>query len=161
LLDTFKTSLALENATADFSTPNANNQQLGTGKATAALSKIVKELVLRFPRLHCMELGAGNSPVTGELLSEIGTIIPSYTCTDATLERLHGMIDLYAPYYSCMSFKALNIKHDPVLQDCVLHSYDVVVTYMCLSVITRPLLTQSKPLLPIVGQRRHVRLGNS
>lgn len=100
---------------------------LGMGEYCRYLSRVVKQIAHRFPRLRCLEVGAGTGGATRRILKEAGESFSSYTFTDISSGFFEiAQSDLEGQTNS-LDFKVLDISQDPCLQGFVKHSYDLIV----------------------------------
>ncbi|KAI0179682.1 hypothetical protein GGR52DRAFT_587215 [Hypoxylon sp. FL1284] len=91
------------------------------------LSRTVKQIIHRYPRMHIMEVGAGTGACTQAVFREVGNSFSSYTFTDIST----GMFSLTqtwpSSYLEKMVLKPFDVTQDPCTQGFAEHSFDLVV----------------------------------
>ncbi|KAI5922075.1 polyketide synthase-like protein [Camillea tinctor] len=98
----------------------------GMKEQTIYLSRIMKQITQRSPRLHCLEIGAGTGGATRAILSETQSF-SSYTFTDISSGFFESTRATLGSFADRMIFKTLDIGADPCTQGFEKHSYDLIV----------------------------------
>ncbi|CRG89192.1 Nonribosomal peptide synthetase 14 [Talaromyces islandicus] len=98
---------------------------LGFKKYNTYLSRMVKQIVHRYPHLNILEIGAGTGGATRSVLGAIGATFSSYTFTDIS----SGFMDKAAAAFEKFNliFKTLDIEKLPASQGYKEHSYDLII----------------------------------
>lgn len=105
---------------------------LGMGEYCRYLSRVVKQISHRFPRLRCLEIGAGTGGATRRILEVAGETFSSYIFTDISSGFFEIAQAEFEGKTNCMDFRVLDISQDPCIQGFEKHSCDLVVASMVL-----------------------------
>ncbi|KAL8923718.1 MAG: hypothetical protein Q9208_004470 [Pyrenodesmia sp. 3 TL-2023] len=100
---------------------------MGLKEFTEFLSKVVTQIVHRYPHMHILENGAGTGGATKSILRHIEQTFSSYTYTDISTGFFEEAQDVFAGQAGKMIFKALDIENEIEGQEYVKHSYDLVI----------------------------------
>lgn len=100
---------------------------LGMGEYCRYLSRVIKQITHRYPRMRCLEIGAGTGGATRSVLEEAGQTFSSYTFTDISSGFFEVAQRVFEGQTNHMNFKVLDISQDPCLQGFDSHSYDLVI----------------------------------
>ncbi|KAK7973237.1 hypothetical protein PG988_007371 [Apiospora saccharicola] len=112
-------------------------ETMGMSDSLRFLSSFVKQLGFIFPRLQCLEVGAGTGGATKAILKEAGQTISSYTFTDVSSGFFESAQATLGGLTNCMQFKVFDITKSPDLQGFKEHSYDLIVASMVLHATPR------------------------
>lgn len=91
------------------------------------IAGVIEQICLKSPRMKFLEVGAGTGGATKAILERVKHSYASYTYTDISSAFFGHAAENFQHHVSKMIFKTLDVTKDPVEQDFVPHSYDVVV----------------------------------
>lgn len=100
---------------------------LGMEEYCRYLSRVVKQMTHRYPRMRCLEIGAGTGGATRSVLQETGQAFSSYTFTDISSGFFEVAQRTFEDQTNQMDFKVLDISKNPCLQGFERHSYDLII----------------------------------
>ncbi|KAI1638954.1 polyketide synthase-like protein [Biscogniauxia mediterranea] len=115
-------------------------ESFGMREQTIYLSRTMKQITQRSPRLHCLEIGAGTGGATKAILRETQSF-SSYTFTDISSGFFESTRAALGSFADRMIFKTLDISADPCPQGFEKHSYDLIVASAVLH--ATPSITQT------------------
>lgn len=110
-------------------------QALKFDRATIQISKIVKHLSNKNPRLRILEIGAGTGGTTRGVLQMIGSgkasgfgpLAAEYHFTDVSSGFFGHAQAQFEDWNSLMTYRKLDIENDPAKQGFELGSYDLII----------------------------------
>jgi hybrid polyketide synthase/nonribosomal peptide synthetase ACE1 len=105
---------------------------VGFQEYTDTLGEQVGKLGHRFPHMNVLEIGAGTGGATKRIFQQLGDKFGSYTYTDISTGFFEQAREAFSTQKSKMIFRPLNIENDPMEQDFVKHSYDLIVASLVL-----------------------------
>lgn len=126
------TKLAIQVGMRDNMLAEVYSKGLGAASYTSYLARIVKQITHRYPAMEILEVGAGTGVTTTAVLSEIEDKFTSYCFTDLStgfFEQAKTQFDIQG---NRMRYQVLNISQDPVTQDFVEESFDLVIASLVL-----------------------------
>jgi aspyridone synthetase, hybrid polyketide synthase / nonribosomal peptide synthetase len=91
------------------------------------ITKVVKKLTHKYPRLNVLEIGAGTGGTTKSVLDSIGNTYSSWTYTDISSGFFEKAAKKFADHSGKLTFKVLDIEKDVSEQGYREQSYDVVI----------------------------------
>lgn len=97
---------------------------------------LLSQLAYRFPRMHIMEIGAGNGTSTLNILSSLDGAYETYTYTDVSDELFDQAQDRLQKHSSRMVFSKYDMEKTPGEQSYEENSYDVVLAVSALHNVT-------------------------
>ena len=100
---------------------------LGLRISYRVLAQIVKQLTHRLPHMDILHLGAGAATAAKAILEEIGSAFLSYTFSGTSFAMADAKQKWIVPHLHKVAFKTLNLRQDPVTQNFVEQSYDLIV----------------------------------
>ncbi|KAL8820718.1 MAG: hypothetical protein Q9223_001106 [Gallowayella weberi] len=100
---------------------------MGLKEFTEFLSKVVSQIVHRYPHMQILEIGAGTGGATKSIFRHIGQTFSSYTYTDISTGFFEEAQDVFAGQAGKMIFKTLDVENDIEDQGYLKHSYDLVI----------------------------------
>lgn len=88
---------------------------------------LVAQITNKYPHMNFCEVGAGTGGATKAVLDVVGNAFASYTYTDISGGFFETAQARFHAHQGKMTYKTLNIEHDPVDQGFVAKTYDCVV----------------------------------
>ncbi|KAK7224846.1 hypothetical protein V2G26_012849 [Clonostachys chloroleuca] len=104
----------------------------GMQEALSILSPTVGQILHRYPRVRCLEVGAGTASATQAILREHGDLFSEYTFTDISSGFFPAAQANLGELADRVLFKPLDINQDPCSQGFEPHSYDMIIASMVL-----------------------------
>lgn len=100
---------------------------LGFPQANRHLASLVSRFSHRYPHIKVLEIGAGTGGATAHVLKALSPQFESYTYTDISPGFFENARYLFHEYLPKMSFKTLDVEHDPMDQGYEEESYDLII----------------------------------
>ncbi|KEZ40819.1 putative lovastatin nonaketide synthase protein [Scedosporium apiospermum] len=100
---------------------------LGFAMYNTFLSRMMKQIVHRYPHAKILEIGAGTGGATRAVLNSIGHKMSSYTYTDISVGFFEKATEIFKEYSDKMTFKTLDVEKGPASQGYEPHSYDIII----------------------------------
>ncbi|KAM0415873.1 hypothetical protein ACHAPT_013184 [Fusarium lateritium] len=103
-------------------------ENIATGqKLRAHVRQYLSSYAIKRPQMNVLEIGASTTHLTGEILKVFqGRNLQSYDLSDVSLSHLRRLKSTFEKN-DAVSFKALDINQDPLVQGFSSSSYDVVI----------------------------------
>ncbi|XXG99680.1 hypothetical protein Hte_006021 [Hypoxylon texense] len=135
------TKLPVELGMGDDMLEEAYSQGLGAETYVGYLSRVVKQIVHRYPNMDILEVGAGTGVTTKAVLGEIGDEFASYTFTDISTGYFEKAKHALHAHEQKIAFQPFDLSRDPTTQGFSESAYDLVIASLVLH--ATPVLQQT------------------
>lgn len=100
---------------------------LGMATSNKYVSRAMKKIGHRYPKMKVLEIGAGTGGATKGVLASLGSAFSHYTFTDISTGFFMSAREQFKDYADRMTFSLLNCEKDVVEQGYEEGSFDVIV----------------------------------